>query len=124
MRMSDWSSDVCYSDLHLDRTCLFRGDGGDAVNTVFKAARVDFQQLVIAGGDDAAIIGKGSVNQLAGQDCAAKPEANFGCAEIDQNAAVYLIEQLAQLANAFAGRSEEHKSELQSLMRMSYAFFC
>src|SRR3546814_7150331 len=80
MRISDWSSDVCSSDL--------------------------FQQLVIAGGDDAAIIGKGSVNQLAGQDCAAKPEANFGCAEIDQNAAVYLIEQLAQLANAFAGNDD------------------
>src|SRR3546814_10938739 len=64
MRIRDWSSDVCSSDL------------------------------------------KGSVNQLAGQDCAAKPEANFGCAEIDQNAAVYLIEQLEQLANAFAGNDD------------------
>src|SRR3546814_4485407 len=33
---------------------------------------------------------------------------------------------LAQLAGAFAfeGRSEEHTSELQSLMRISYAVFC
>src|SRR3546814_9307734 len=28
------------------------------------------------------------------------------------------------LAHIKAGRSEEHKSELQSLMRISYAFFC
>src|SRR3546814_7792979 len=28
------------------------------------------------------------------------------------------------LAGGFAGRSEEHTSELQSLMRISYAVFC
>src|SRR3546814_1247941 len=31
--------------------------------------------------------------------------------------------QVVELANA-AGRSEEHTSELQSLMRISYAVFC
>src|SRR3546814_7301264 len=30
----------------------------------------------------------------------------------------------ALLRNAFGGRSEEHTSELQSLMRISYAVFC
>src|SRR3546814_3181637 len=29
-----------------------------------------------------------------------------------------------RLVNGFAGRSEEHTSELQSLMRISYAVFC
>src|SRR3546814_5807212 len=37
----------------------------------------------------------------------------------DEDAAVAVIEQL----NAI-GRSEEHTSELQSLMRISYAVFC
>src|SRR3546814_10368319 len=33
-------------------------------------------------------------------------------------------EAMASLANALEGRSEEHTSELQSLMRISYAVFC
>src|SRR3546814_1279095 len=32
--------------------------------------------------------------------------------------------EVQSLAQAIAGRSEEHTSELQSLMRISYAVFC
>src|SRR3546814_2196856 len=32
--------------------------------------------------------------------------------------------QLGAMVGALAGRSEEHTSELQSLMRISYAVFC
>src|SRR3546814_1860144 len=43
-------------------------------------------------------------------------------------AAAYLNERLGQLNNSIemslAARSEEHTSELQSLMRISYAVFC
>src|SRR3546814_8529278 len=35
-----------------------------------------------------------------------------------------LIQIVFGLSIAFAARSEEHKSELQSLMRISYAVFC
>src|SRR3546814_2714768 len=35
-----------------------------------------------------------------------------------------LVEQRLSDAPYFAGRSEEHTSELQSLMRISYAVFC
>src|SRR3546814_10534479 len=34
------------------------------------------------------------------------------------------IEQIATVGGAFGYRSEEHTSELQSLMRISYAVFC
>src|SRR3546814_1922919 len=34
------------------------------------------------------------------------------------------FERLHELADAVVGRSEEHTSELQSLMRISYAVFC
>src|SRR3546814_9670579 len=34
------------------------------------------------------------------------------------------LERLAQHDERFLGRSEEHTSELQSLMRISYAVFC
>src|SRR3546814_7094428 len=36
------------------------------------------------------------------------------------NVAIYTMEKILQ----FGGRSEEHTSELQSLMRTSYAVFC
>src|SRR3546814_10764764 len=34
------------------------------------------------------------------------------------------LDQATGAYNAFVGRSEEHTSELQSLMRISYAVFC
>src|SRR3546814_2944052 len=48
---------------------------------------------------------------------AAIPE-NLLCVYIDQNKTQLL------LARSTAARSEEHTSELQSLMRISYAVFC
>src|SRR3546814_10004956 len=39
-------------------------------------------------------------------------------------AAAVIIAQIAAGPNATADRSEEHTSELQSLMRISYAVFC
>src|SRR3546814_3756041 len=39
------------------------------------------------------------------------------------NPASILLEDVVEVGNAF-GRSEEHTSELQSLMRTSYAVFC
>src|SRR3546814_3545288 len=36
----------------------------------------------------------------------------------------YVGEHLRRMFDAVAGRSEEHTSELQSLMRISYAVFC
>src|SRR3546814_1109680 len=41
-----------------------------------------------------------------------------------QDAADNIIQMQAQWAEAMTTRSEEHTSELQSLMRISYAVFC
>src|SRR3546814_5396786 len=44
---------------------------------------------------------------------------------LDDRAATIIVEALAGDANTLdLGRSEEHTSELQSLMRISYAVFC
>src|SRR3546814_10797105 len=59
----------------------------------------------------------------------------MGCAAFEDNfpkrdnAAVWALRQagaviLAKAVTAELGRSEEHTSELQSLMRISYAVFC
>src|SRR3546814_2941449 len=44
--------------------------------------------------------------------------------DIDLDAAKEKISSLAEKASDVVSRSEEHTSELQSLMRISYAVFC
>src|SRR3546814_6648984 len=100
MRISDWSSDVCSSDLSAGTRkplpilmeCL----------RVFDLAR------------ESRALARGSLFQLAGFSLArslslsSSSEANMSSA----------------LSNRARPRSEEHTSELQSLMRISYAVFC
>src|SRR3546814_4474129 len=89
MRISDWSSDVCSSDL----TRYVARD----VSTLYRAAqdRLDRGQYKLAA-------------------------ALFD--EVERQHPYSPWARRAQLKSAF--RSEEHTSELQSLMRISYAVFC
>src|SRR3546814_1813633 len=108
MRISDWSSDVCSSDL--GTAGLARGgiDGNDADRAP------GLPQL----GDD-----------RAEQRRLADPR---GSGDADHPAAwrrIGGVEQADGLCGVRRGfqhgqRSEEHTSELQSLMRNSYAVFC
>src|SRR3546814_9440551 len=112
MRISDWSSDVCSSDLYgrgsLSRTGLDDADGS-----------------VLSGDDrDPAASGRKPGNRdrpqgrtrYAGTDDTPRPRL---CEDADHRRSV-------QGRRDFSGRarSEEHTSELQSLMRISYAVFC
>src|SRR3546814_8339345 len=95
MRISDWSSDVCSSDL---------GRAGRVCRLVMLAA-VQF--------DDQAGGVRGEVREIgADGNLAAEPGARQLFAEESPEAFLGV------------GRSEEHTSELQSLMRISYAVFC
>src|SRR3546814_7132550 len=101
MRISDWSSDVCSSDLKQAK--LLPNDGEDIVGVRFgqmelghTAARTNTQQAT-AGQSSA-----GAFN-LIGVALPQQPD----------------IDALRR-----HWRSEEHTSELQSLMRTSYAVFC
>src|SRR3546814_7553284 len=82
MRISDWSSDVCSSDLHAS----------------LEGAVLEVAQLGCAdrrgASDQNEFVGRGKLHHLAGRQ------------------------------QGPGGRSEEHTSELQSLMRISYAVFC
>src|SRR3546814_12527609 len=56
-----------------------------------------------------------------------KTVANLGggsTADVDAGDVLEYTITLIESAGAIAGRSEEHTSELQSLMRISYAVFC
>src|SRR3546814_4192425 len=101
MRISDWSSDVCSSDLLdalVDRQ--ERIDGPDII--------VDLDVIII---DRDQQVG----NRLGRQDQTRGISVRF-----------FGLEQriAAALGDAGFRRSEEHTSELQSLMRISYAVFC
>src|SRR3546814_8950548 len=84
MRISDWSSDVCSSDL-LDE--LLRGHS----RTQAEALRA---RLI---------------------------EASAPAALVERIVALSALDGAVGIADL---RSEEHTSELQSLMRISYAVFC
>src|SRR3546814_6047781 len=92
MRISDWSSDVCSSDLRCrhataDARRARRSPQGDIVRLSGRKSRLRdrIRQAPIGRGGGAGGSAYGAV---------------------------------------FHGRSEEHTSELQSLMRISYAVFC
>src|SRR3546814_8352276 len=103
MRISDWSSDVCSSDLGHRLTL----EGGPAALRLQPIGldrppglQIDQREVAVIADGDAAF--SGDVVEALGA----------GGSQVDQP----LERQLA--------RSEEHTSELQSLMRISYAVFC
>src|SRR3546814_2979047 len=112
MRISDWSSDVCSSDLkgtvYSNASSKFSSTFAD-----FKAGKADENELLTAAKNfqDAsrALFGSG---------------ANF-FADFDSIKAMLTGAKGSVGTDAdLPARSEEHTSELQSLMRISYAVFC
>src|SRR3546814_1605781 len=131
MRISDWSSDVCSSDLNRQR-----GDFARPGVQVLQARLVDRRQMKAAAGS--------RLDQaLAGEHMQRIPHRRHAaCQQLCQHRRVEAISRpklmrhdplLDRVIDAFGGmarvhctrcRSEEHTSELQSLMRISYAVFC
>src|SRR3546814_5966778 len=105
MRISDWSSDVCSSDLARRRH-----------HRLDHARHADF-------GDGRAVL-----IERAGEAIARRRQAKFFGREAADTFAVHRQPGRTRgrdhgMAFAFE-RSEEHTSEIQSLMRISYAVFC
>src|SRR3546814_5833127 len=64
----------------------------------------------------------GAADAMAGPSMSAADEGRFRLYRRDGTLA--LIDSMARQAVVHKNRSEEHTSELQSLMRISYAVFC
>src|SRR3546814_2270271 len=118
MRSSDWSSDVCSSDLDsmMEAGIL---DGDFALVQRTEVARDG--QIVIALIDESEATLKyfhreGPRIRLDPANAAYEPQ-------IYDASQVRIQGKLAGLLRRY-NRSEEHTSELQSLMRISYAVFC
>src|SRR3546814_1324170 len=123
MRISDWSSDVCSSDLRLQIGFeLFAGltDRGDDLGEACDLGEL-FVQLFAVLGDTLRLIAHRRLRRV---QFGAQP-LEFGLG-LGQGPAQGFLLRLrgAAILGERPGGSEEHTSELQSLMRISYAVFC
>src|SRR3546814_1776606 len=156
MRISDWSSDVCSSDLHAITDAAATGPSGEWVN-IMQSLEADAPPVTAnftarqgylnaaPGGIDALYAatvpgGRGAgigiidiegawrfahedLHQNQGGVVGGTPTTDIGW----RNHGTAVIGVLGGDRNRFGVtgiRSEEHTSELQSLMRISYAVFC
>src|SRR3546814_6652127 len=129
LRISDWSSDVCSSDLLVERL-----GGGDEHR--FGVAILHALRIAIGGEAHRGAIRAGDGGDSF-DDLEQQAKAVLGAAAVAIGAEIgavaqELVDQIAvrgvELDTVEPGgkrvRSEEHTSELQSLMRISYAVFC
>src|SRR3546814_3243863 len=118
MRISDWSSDVCSSDLvSATRAALLTLAGSDRLGCAIGAAAA---LLLDWDGVSEALAG---IAQRLGADAGQRHQSWPSPAETMRMAETAAALPGGERAVRF-GRSEEHTSELQSLMRTSYAVFC
>src|SRR3546814_6492152 len=99
MRISDWSSDVCSSDLGASawaRWTSARERRQLIENTLLPQADATWQSAL----------------------------ASYQVGEVDFGTLLEALNEWQGADLARVDRSEEHTSELQSLMRISYAVFC
>src|SRR3546814_4206919 len=114
MRISDWSSDVCSSDLYggcLDNRLRFPLEVFAAMRAAWPADRPMSVRI--------------SATDWMG-DAGITPDESVAIARAFRDAGADLIDVSAGQTWSAAQpvRSEEHTSELQSIMRISYAVFC
>src|SRR3546814_9593125 len=113
MRISDWSSDVCSSDLAAEQGNIPAGRSASKCNgmtMVWKSGVTEGGATIVMAIDDFGVLVHESCHVIQHAEKRSRREAEC-----------YAVE--ARAPECFE-RSAEHTSELQSLMRISYAVFC
>src|SRR3546814_6457951 len=113
MRISDWSSDVCSSDL--DVSCA---------DTDLENSQIGFARKITALLDAGHFpIGMGGGHEIAYASYLGLVNSDIA---LGKRIAIVNLDAHFDLreSSVASSRSEEHTSELQSLMRTSYAVFC
>src|SRR3546814_2350581 len=124
MRISDWSSDVCSSDLS-GELIRFRCDGdGHGRQNGWAILYLDQRPAGAFGNYRLGISRKWRVDRDLSLTPAERQALQREWATAKQRRAEERARSEAEAAKDAAERSEEHTSELQSLMRISYAVFC
>src|SRR3546814_6744283 len=117
MRISDWSSDVCSSDLPL---LSLHG---------FPSASHMFRDLITQLADEFDVIAP-DLSGFGQSDMPSRKKFDYTLEIVRMSWTLYRgclhqsFRDLLGLVRVLDDRSEEHTSELQSLMRISYAVFC
>src|SRR3546814_10527545 len=128
MRISDWSSDVCSSDLLVFGHVRCVGGKEAAVAPVLPAANEEALDAHCAAlarkRENIRVGGSFRVHRLRALDIGQRFQpVTIDGREFEIEIGRGRLHRFAQLSLNGA-RSEEHTSELQSLMRISYAVFC
>src|SRR3546814_6617125 len=127
MRISDWSSDVCSSDLVAEQG-LLEADFVGIDSFRAKDAAVARLRIIDRCGQDV---------DAAGLESARPPDISVAVIDVVAQCRRWhellldgvrvgfdRLQEVRLIAFAHVARSEEHTSELQSLMRLSSAVFC
>src|SRR3546814_3066556 len=134
MRISDWSSDVCSSDLDVGNLAAGGGRWRFGARHILGELGVDdlgarppFRRLELEGAGAGVVLDL--LEGVGLGDALGHDEGDVGgdLADRFQHQAVGHAQLHLEAALVDGGeglRSEEHTSELQSLMRISYAVFC
>src|SRR3546814_10637297 len=126
MRISDWSSDVCSSDLQIRRLSPPRADGAIAVRHFLRS----MEAVTSALGEKIIHRAIDRVGRLPRHEMPAARNLDDRHAGDEVVHAVEVARRQRDIVERpdhqrrDGARSEEHTSELQSLMRNSYAVFC
>src|SRR3546814_1803311 len=122
MRISDWSSDVCSSDLRQEKGEASEDERPRPCDRLIE----QWQVAILALADEPHfLLGHMAADQEGNQRRNKGDREDEGGNERQHDGDRHRREGLAFDAGEHEqGRSEEHTSELQSLMRSSYAVFC
>src|SRR3546814_8149934 len=116
MRISDWSSDVCSSDLALDARETVEARGDLVVGNAHVQRHRDRSERVL------------HIVASRHRQVDARNRAAIAIAVAHHDVEAVTVGARRHIGATHVGlgreRSEEHTSELQSLMRISYAVFC
>src|SRR3546814_2354233 len=135
MRISDWSSDVCSSDLTAYQDFLKENPPERQLKArhILVETEEAAKEVIVAldGGADFAELAKERSTGPSGTSGGELPPFKAGDMVPEFSDAAFAMEvgshSKAPVKTQFGWhviRSEEHTSELQSLMRISYAVFC
>src|SRR3546814_4555631 len=148
MRISDWSSDVCSSDLRIDsaKTVLYAGIDADLTPELTaylhggyeRYRRTSFDGIPTLPDGSPAPVGRSFFIGSGDFDLVTPVARVNGGLDWEASSALSVSLRVNYLRSNTTGesgfgfdlqpngdfRSEEHTSELQSLMRISYAVFC
>src|SRR3546814_1317830 len=120
MRISDWSSDVCSYDLR----CSWKASRFSSTNNI--ASLLSFPNPTLLHAPSAATASTGSSNRSAARWHRARSRWQMPMRRRHERVCQYpgTGPPPRDAQDGDGTRSEEHTSELQSLMRISYAVFC